>query len=143
MDWLLKRIQRERCVYVLGPSRVTLTCLYWHSIYRPVISGLTFSLHRKFLCPWATKMCLCICLNHLSYAHAPLRKGQGCHSISSALLPYLCVSYSRHCLCLGCTIHQHFLSPSHQQKGYKTLFYAGRVLPQIKNRTTHFINLSG
>ena len=83
------------CVCILATQRATLAGLFWHSIYRRVIWGLSFSLHPKFLCPCATKISLCVCVNHLSYAHAPLRKGQGCHLIPAALLSYLCVSYSR------------------------------------------------
>ena len=49
----------------------------------------------NFLCPCAAKISLCVCVNHLSYAHAPLRKGQGCHLIPATSLSYLCVSYSR------------------------------------------------
>lgn len=83
------------CVCILATQPATLAGLFWHSIYCPVIWGLSFSLHPKFLCPCATKISLCVCVNHLSYAHAPLRKGQGCHLIPAALLSYLCVSYSR------------------------------------------------
>lgn len=83
------------CVCILATQRATLAGLLWHSIYRLVIWGLSFSLHPKFLCPCATKISLCVCVNHLSYAHAPLRKGQGCHLMPAALLSYLCVSYSR------------------------------------------------
>lgn len=54
-----------------------------------------FLITPKFLCPCVAKISLCLCVNHLSYVHAPLRKGQGCHLIPAALLSYLCVSYSR------------------------------------------------
>lgn len=92
---LLRKLEVARCVCILATWRATLAGPLWHSIYRRVIWGLSFSLHPKFLCPCATKISLCVCVNHLSYAHAPLRKGQGCHLIPAALLSYLCVSYSR------------------------------------------------
>lgn len=92
---LLKGPEVCMCVCILAAQRATLAGLFWHSIYCLVIWGLSFSLHPKFLCPCATKISLCVCVNHLSYAHATLRKGQGCHLIPAALLSYLCVSYSR------------------------------------------------
>lgn len=82
-------------VCILATQPATLASLFWHSIYCPVIWGFSFSLHPKFLCPCAAKISLCVRVNHLSYAHAPLRKGQGCHLIPAALRSYLCASYSR------------------------------------------------
>lgn len=90
---LLKELRMWVCI--LATQLATLASLFWHSIYCPVIWGLSFSLHPKFLCPCAAKISLCVRVNHLSYAHAPLRKGQGCHLIPAALLSYLCASYSR------------------------------------------------
>lgn len=85
------------CARVCIPAtrRSTLAGPLWHAIYGGVIWSLSFSLRPKFLCPCATKISLCVRVNHLSYAHATLRKGQGCHLIPAALLSYLCVSYSR------------------------------------------------
>lgn len=122
------------CVCILAIECATLAGLFWHSIYRLVIWSLSFSLHPKFLCPCATKISLCVCVNHLSYAHAPLRKGQGCHLISAALLSYLCVSYSRPLAVslLGYPSTVFFLSPSHQQYGHKMFFYVCKMVPQIK-----------
>lgn len=92
---ILLKEQLRMWVCILATQLATLASLFWHSIYCPVIWGLSFSLHPKFLCPCAAKISLCVRVNHLSYAHAPLRKGQGCHLIPAALLSYLCASYSR------------------------------------------------
>lgn len=88
-------VRVRACVCIPATRRSTLAGPLWHAIYGGVIWSLSFSLRPKFLCPCATKISLCVRVNHLSYAHATLRKGQGCHLIPAALLSYLCASYSR------------------------------------------------
>lgn len=129
---LLTRAEVCMCVCILAIQCATLAFLFWHSIYRPVIWGLSFSLHPKFLCPCATKISLCVCVNHLSYAHAPLRKGQGCHLIPAALLSYLCVSYSRPLAVSQLGYPSTLFIPIAPTYGHKTFFYVSKMLPQIK-----------
>lgn len=123
------------CVCVLATYPATLDGLFWSSIYCLVIWSLSFSLHSNFLCPCVTKISLYVRVNHLSYAHAPLRKGQGCHLAPAALLSYLCVSYSRPLAAsrLG-NLSTLFIPIRTNNKDIKCSFTSAKTLPQIKRK---------
>ena len=129
---LLKGPQVCMCVCILATQRATLAGLFWHSIYRLVIWGLSFSLHPKFLCPCATKISfarpckspvICTC----SFKERPRVSFDSC---CLAFIFMRLIFKSVGCVSVGLSINT--LSPSHQQYGHKTLFYVSKMLPQIK-----------
>lgn len=136
--WAQKPACMCMCTCTPATQSSTLAGRLRHSIYGAVIWGLAFSLRPKFWCPCAAKISLCACVNHLSYAHATLRKGQGCHLSPAALLSYLCVSYSRPLAasrrCYPSTL---FYSHCTNNTDIKCLFFppaSAQMLPQIKTR---------
>lgn len=123
------------CVCVGHSACATLAGLLWHSIYGAVIWSLSFSLHPKFLCPCATKISLCVRVNHPVICTCYFKKRPRV-SFDSCCLAFIfmrLIFTSSGCVSAGRSINTFYPHCGNNTDIKRFFFFSvSKLLPQIK-----------